>query len=487
MADKDASALPPPSPEQRQVAAAQFERANQVINTGNHDYGIELLLTCCKLDPANLVYRRTLRQTEKNKYQNNLRGSRLALLTTSAARARLKAARHAGDHLRVLECGEEVLTRNPWDTGVQLDMAAAAETLELLDLALWLLDQARQKNPKDITVNRAMARLLERRGNFSQAMALWEMVRKANPRDPEARDKAKDLAASATIARGHYEDVIEANEAGTQEKEDEPAEEAEAPEPRPAPPAVDRLAPEVARLKALIEEEPTKPAGYLNLAGLYRRANRLDEARAVLEEGLGPTGRDFELTTELASLAIEPFRQNLAVVEEKLRKRPDEEMSTLRLRLLKEINTRELDLFREKADHFPTDKSYRFELGVRLLRAGQIDEAIRELQAIRHDPRFQWRVLLYLGYCFKTRNNWRLAERNFEEALRALPAGEVASRKELLFQLANGAANAGDLTKAIELGYELANLDFNYQDIGRLLDEWQARLQRAEVPAEKPS
>ena len=104
---------------------------------------------------------------------------------------------------------------------------------------------------------------------------------------------------------------------------------------------------------------------------------------------------------------------------------------------------------------------------------------IRALQAVRVDPRYQWKALMYLGHCFKSRNNWRLAERNFEDALQNLPPGETAVRKELLFQLAQGCADAGDLPKAVELGYELANLDFGYHDIGLLLDEWQSRMQQA--------
>ena len=106
-----------------------------------------------------------------------------------------------------------------------------------------------------------------------------------------------------------------------------------------------------------------------------------------------------------------------------------------------------------------------------------IDEAIRELQALRGDPRYQWRVLMYLGYCFKNRNNWRLAQRNFEDALKAMPETETETRKEVLLQLAVGAAGAGDLAAAVDVGHELANLDFGYGDIGRLLDEWQAKLQ----------
>ena len=87
--------------------------------------------------------------------------------------------------------------------------------------------------------------------------------------------------------------------------------------------------------------------------------------------------------------------------------------------------------------------------------------------------------MLYLGYCFKSRKNWRLAQRNFEEALQNLPSGEEEFRKELLFLLAEGTAESGDLARAVEFGYELANLDFGYRDIGKLLDEWQTRLQQA--------
>src|SRR5262249_31157376 len=208
MADNDVRTLPPVSPEHRRVAAGQFERANQVIATGNYDYGIQLLLTCCKLDPANLIYRQALRQTEKTKYKNNLRGSRMAFLTNTAAKARVKSALRSRDFARVLEMGEEVLVRNPWDVSAQLAMAEAAGGLGLWDMAVWTLEQARQRDPTDITVNKALANLYEQRGNFTQAITLWEMIRKKDPKDVEAQRKGKDLAASDTIARGRYQEVI---------------------------------------------------------------------------------------------------------------------------------------------------------------------------------------------------------------------------------------------------------------------------------------
>src|SRR2546423_1331106 len=105
MANSNPQHLPPPSAEHRRVAAGQFERANQVIATGNYDYGIRLLLSCCKLDPANLIYRQALRRTEKTKFENNMRGGWHARVTTLPLRGKIKAALRTADYLRVLELG----------------------------------------------------------------------------------------------------------------------------------------------------------------------------------------------------------------------------------------------------------------------------------------------------------------------------------------------------------------------------------------------
>jgi tetratricopeptide (TPR) repeat protein len=150
-------------------------------------------------------------------------------------------------------------------------------------------------------------------------------------------------------------------------------------------------------------------------------------------------------------------------------------LQQIRAKLAKEINARELALHRQRSDRYPTDTAARFELGLRLLRAGQFDEAIKELQAIRNEPRHHGKAVFYLGLCFKTRNNWRLAQRNFEEALLHLGSDEAFLRKEAMYILAVGYAETGELDRAIDLGCELANLDFSYKNIGALLEDWQAK------------
>jgi Flp pilus assembly protein TadD len=464
--------LPTPTPEARRMATESYQRALQVFATGNHDYAIWLLTNCCKADPGNLLYHQTLRRVQKSKY-NHRRGSRLAFLLTARSRAKLRAAKRDRQPVQVLILGEQILNRNPWDLAVQMDMASAADELGLSDLAVWLLDQARERHGDNPTLNRMLARLFERRGDFHRAGFLWELVRKAVPDDVEASHKAKDLAASETIAKGQYERHLT-------DPDDDRSTEADPDEAALASPE-DRLAQQAATLRERLADSPTDPQLYLQLARLYRRHGKLAIARETLQDGLAACGQDFSLRLESLELDLLPLQQNLAKAQEQARHAPPEQAEQARQlaeQCQRELWARELELYRLKADRFPAEMSHRLEMGLRLRALGQLDEAISQFQQARRDPRLLWRALLQLGHCFTQRNNWRLAQRNFQECLQALPSEEENARKEVLYQLAQGHANAGDLAQAIDIGHELANLDFAYRDIGRLLDEWQSRLQQ---------
>lgn len=468
--------IPALTPEQRRVAAGQYDRANQVIAKGDFDYGIKLLQNCCKIDPGNVIYRKALRQTQRAKFKDNLKGSSFSSLTTAPAKLRLKSSFKAEDHVKVLETAEEILSSNPWDISTLKIMAASFVALDLLDLAIWSLEHARQKAPDDLKVNRSLARLYEKTGKFTLAKALWGLIRQQHPQDDEADRKTKDLAASETIAKGNYESVLQTSSTNRLETEtDSPVLGLDGNSPLPL---LDRNTRDIEKLLAQIAKEPRDPSLYLRLAQYYRSAGQWDNMRNILEKGVQATNNNFEVAVDLADADIQPFRNDLALTEKQIvEKGSNPELEEIRQGLLAEINNRELDIFRRKADRYPTEMSHRLEIGIRLLQTGQLEGAIQELQAARTDPRVHCKALVYLGFCFKSRNNWRLAQRNFEDALRNLPAHETELKKEILFQLAEGCANGGDVAAAVEWAYELANEDFSYKNIGQMLDQWQTQLQ----------
>jgi len=471
------SPLPKLTSEQRRAASGQFERANQVLKAGDHDYGLQLLLECCKIDPGNLIYRQALRQAQRSKYQNNEKGQPLAYIRSLMTRLSLKKSMLRGDFRDALVKAELILMRNPWDLTTHLVMAKAFEELGWPDHALWTLEQIRPMHPRNPKVNKPLARLYERRGNFNQAIALWEIVRQADPDDHDAARKSKDLSASATIAKGKYAEALAepaASQAQTDTATDQPV--LGRTDVGPLMESEDRHPREVANLLERIKQNPKNANGYLQLSGLYRKAEQYDKARSILQQGSLETNNHFEISQEVFDLDIEPFRRDLGVTDERIRLAPtDKELVQIRDRLAKEINTRELEYYRRRSDRSPTDTTARFEMGLRLMRVGQLDEAIKELQTIRNDPRFHGKALFYLGLCFQTRKNWRLAQRNFEEALQQLGAGDTYLRKEAMYLLAVGYANVGEMERAIDLGCELANMEFNYKDIGNLLDDWQTK------------
>ena len=201
MVETTSPSIPRVSPAEARVAMEKSKRAEEALRKNNFDYGIALLMECCTADPYNLKYRQSLRQAEKNKFKDNAPNAQVVVLKTGLTRFRLWWAVFLENYQKALILAEQILLQNPWDVPTQMKLAKAFEGLELLDHALWVLDQARQKDPKNVRVNRALAQLFEKRGNFPQAIAFWEMVRKAIPTDAVAQRKVSDLAANHAIAK----------------------------------------------------------------------------------------------------------------------------------------------------------------------------------------------------------------------------------------------------------------------------------------------
>lgn len=479
MTDPESGPTFSPSPEQIRAASGQFERAQQVVSSGNLDYAIRLLRSCCQLDPSNLIYRQTLRRTVRARYRNNLRGAWLAWLWNIPARLRLKQAIRQQHYLEAIEAAERVLARNPWDFGAQVDLGTAAEELGWLDTATWSLEQARSRQPQKVEVIEQLALLYEKQKNYEQASGLWRLIARIAPDHPDVASKLHHLAASETIQRGRYQQTLASGESLRTQRDDAEVSPdsgwAEAAEEHPR-------AREAEVLRQKVFREPQRKEHHLQLAALYRAIGDVKTATIVLQRGLEATNQAFELQAELEDLEIEPFRKLLAETEEALRESPsNQELRRRRAHLRKEINSRELALFEGWTQHAPREMRYQYELGVRLLRAGRTDDAIRALQQSREDARQRWQSLLFLGHCFRARNNPQLAIANFRDALKQMPASEMTGRKEALFLLANLLAESGDLHAAIEQGNELANLDFTFRDIGNLLDTWHAQVRNTAV------
>jgi serine/threonine protein kinase len=199
----------PSSVEERNIAKGRFQRASQLMAQDNYEYALELLLTCCRLDPTKVIYRHALRRADQAPAVRQQAAGWRAWLRGVFLLLRFQIAKRCGMHLRLLNVGERLVSLYPGNIGIQLDMAAAAETAGFVNLAVWLLEQAKMQDGQHLRVHVAIASLLEKQKDFPRALAFWELVAKADPCNGHAQQKIKDLAARETIARGRYEELVE--------------------------------------------------------------------------------------------------------------------------------------------------------------------------------------------------------------------------------------------------------------------------------------
>jgi tetratricopeptide (TPR) repeat protein len=458
------------SPGARQAAQQSFVRGMEVCKKREWDYAIIQFKNACKLAPDQLVYRQQLRMAAKNKFDNNKRGSRIASITTVPARGGLRAAKAKKEYHRALECCEDILAENPWDSGVLLDLATVAEVLGWKEIAVWSAESALERDPADPTVNRALAKLYERQQLFIKAMDAWDRVKKACPADEEADKKLKDLAASATIDKGGYEGAKSftravADKAKTQELLDEAK----------GGSSETRHSGQVADLEQKIRAKPTELGPYMQLSQIFRRMGKLEQARAIMVKAKDATGGHPDALTELSDIEMDQHRTELAIAEKMLAEKPtDPEVQKVVSAKTRALNDFELKEFQRRVERFPTDLGIRADLGIRLARAGIYDQAIVELQRAKTAPGRKQEATVWLGHCFFARKNARLAKRNWEEALASISSGDQKNFLELHYWLGRACEDQGEKTEAINHYDEVAAIEYGYRDVAQRLDKLSA-------------
>ncbi len=466
-----AKTIPPPGgtpidPARRQAAQQSFVRAQEVFKKGEFDYAIKLMKDACKLAPDQLMFRQFLRVAAKKKWENNKRGSRMASITTMTSRAGLKAAKAKKDYYRALECCENCLSENPWDSSILLEAATVFEELKLFEHAVWSAESALERDSMDVTVNKALASLYERTGAFTKAMDCLERVKKARPGDDAADRKLKDLAASATIDKGGYEGAQSftravADKTKTQELLDETK----------GGSNETRYSAQIADLEAKVRVQPTVLAPYLQLSQILRRTGKLEQARQLLEKAKDATGGHADALAELGEIEVERLKHDLAIAQKQAAEKPnDAELQQKSQELARTLNDFELREFQRRTERNPTDNALRVDLGVRLAKAGLYDQAIPELQKGQNSPARKTEALIWLGRSFHAKKQLRLAKKKYEEALDGLNAADQKGFLELHYLIGRACDDMGDKPAASQHYEEVISIDYGYRDAAARLD-----------------
>ena len=465
------SGLPPLTAASRQRLQKVFEHGQRCAEKQDFDYANKLLTQCVVEDPGNLVYLQSFLANLQKKYGDNQKGSRLAGLKIKSKRSSLNKAAAKGDWEAALQAACAALALNPWDIATLLALASGYEELRSDECELYCLRCALSADAKNTDVNRQAGLALQRMGQFDQAIACWQRVKLQLPQDEQARQEIARLSVEQTIDKGGYDPALLA---GSQEGEAVPTVSI-AQLAKNAEPVDDR--PLEVRLQAAVADAPTEAENYVQLASHYLREQRFDEAEKLLGEGLSACGSgDLQIRTRLEDVQLRRVAHQLALAEQRYEQDPSEEAQELVHRFRVQANQVELETYAMRGQRDPSNLRLKFELGLRLKRAGKVKEAISSLQAARTDSKRGVVILLELGECFQHIEQYKLALSHYEQAIEALAEGDLGESeaeiyRKALYRAAVLATGMQELDRAERHLSTLAALDFGYRDVAERLDK----------------
>lgn len=434
---------------------AFFDRADQVAETGNWDFAIEMYLQGIEREPDN-IHRghQPLRNVSLNRTAKG--GKPVGMIE--------KMKRGFGkDPMKNLINAEFLLAKEPGNETYMEHILKAAQALELKDVARWILmimlesqKLATRKNRQRLDMISATYQQME---EINLALQAMQLALQADPKNEQLREIVKDLETRLTIKRGRFEE-----EGSFTKGVKDMAEQRKLIERDKITQSADYRKEQVDSCKAEYLKTPAvagKVNAYVDALMSMGEDSYENEAIDVLTKAYADTS-NYAFKFRIGEIKI---RQGV----KRCRRLKEAGDKAALAAALKEQLEFELGEFEERARNYPTDMALKFELGRRQFAAGKLDDAIGSLQQARRDMRHSLQAMSLLGQAFEKKGWFREAAETLEKALESEMTED--RMKDLRYHLGEVYEKMENWEKAQEQYSQVAQLDYNFKDVRNRLEE----------------
>jgi len=471
-------------PKKLQRAKAYYETGLDAAQKRNFEYALQMLGDACRLFPTNLQFRQGLRAAQRLKYDNDpAKVGFMAKTRLQPVRGQIKVARTTSNWSRVMELCEDAFPLHPWDLGTSMDFAEASLELGAPDLAEWAMLTVADEAVDHLDYLRLMARVYEGVGKWSAAIGCLERVKTLDPTDQDVGSQINRLSANQMMAKSSglktqgkpaSSGVMYAaktdKSAGDEVRVAESSAQADSSQATNQSGVKSPVLSREDQLRAKHDADPADIHVALELADLHKAANKWDEADKVLSACYKKNSGDHYLRQIYANTRIERMNRALAAMESYIAAHPDDATALAkRAEVTKRRSEFEIGEFQQRIQLNPADAESHFRLGLALVTDGRVDEAIAAFQQARNAPDWKVKALTEAGKCFEQVGSAKLAERSYNDALKAIAAADTATFNELHYRLGTLAERQGQMQQAEEHYNEVAANDYTYKDVAKRL------------------
>ena len=465
--DPSQSATVEIAPSLRKRLEELFKYGEDKGGTGDHDYAHSMYAQCVANDPSNLKYVEAMLTNLNAKW-----AGKKGKCKVKESRAGFKKAIGEESWKAVFKEGADLIKDNPWDIPTLRSLAEACAFNRYNEVELLYLKNALDAKPKDVDVNRHCATSLQRMGQFDQAIACWARIEEKVK--TEARTKISEL----TMAKNR-------RAAGIVDETEEPRAAARQPDPKPESSAAESGAdaggsassasedapPSREELEQAIVERPEDIDSYVQLAELLNSEKSYRDAEQVLRRALPVSGGSLNVQELLEKTQLRRSRAELSALAQKAKEAPGEEVEA-KLASARRRNLRlELDTYAARSERYPDDLRLKYEVGTRMKKLGNYEEAIPYFDAAEADSKHAAASMLYRGECLQQMKQYTAALKSYEQA-GATSEGTPAEVLQLaLYRAGTLAIGLKDSVRAKNWLEKLLKMAPGYRDAASRLDK----------------
>ena len=436
----------------------QIQKADEAAKKRNYDFAVELYQQILDIDLDQGEARAGLRQALKKRHDTK-KGSGGFFRALSGA-PQLAAARALHKARRFDACAkalEGYLGSNPLDEDANLLLGMALEDGGHFKSARAVYEFIAEIAPRNCQGLKRAGAMTARLGDHEKALEYYERALAVDPRDQEAIKARKDMAAERAMTRsslpiGHSREQIKDKDRAAELERDRRLHQSD-----------DELRVELARLEERYAEN-RDPELMARMAEVHEKLKDPETALEWVERALSYKKEDPELVARAADLRGKALKKAIAQAG----KSGDERRAG---ELERELWRHEADELRRRVTSNPGDLASRLQLARRLLRLGEHDAALGELQKTTSDPRHRREAQFLIAQCFQAKGFRDLARKEYNNALDGAPQNDERA-KEILYNLGALAEADQDTAAARAFYSRVFEVDIGYRDVAQKMERF---------------
>ena len=448
-----------------------FNRGFVAMERNNLDYAVDMFSACIETVPTFHQARKFLRAAEIKQFKAK-GGSKFAHTVSSIgsmpALMMATAMVQSGKPIQAMQSIEKLLRKDPLNLSYLKLLDKAAEAAGEFEIAIQSLDMAREHYPQDAFILDRLGHLYMKTGQPRLGRECFELLCTLKPNDSAAVKSLKDAMAIDSMTKDGWSEAHATGGSFRKMIRDEKTAELLERESKAVKGQgdIDAL---IAENKARIQREPGNINYFRALANLYTSNHMYPEALSTLQEAQAVSGgRDPQLDQALTTLRMQSFDYEIKKLQE----------SGLLAAVKAKQDERALFVFNDVQDRvarYPNDLGLKYDYGVLLFEQNRTNEAIQQFQAAQRNAQRRVESLLYIGLCFKAKQQYDIAIEQMQKAVAELPTMDDL-KKSVVYELGLVLELAGHGAEAMDCFKQIYQMDIGYREVA-------AKVERGYKPA----